>query len=70
MKRDKFAQKIRELREALDLTQDQLAAKCGITSRTIGAVERGRGCNLRTLQALAKGLEVDSFKLLHEDPTP
>lgn len=51
---------IRRFREALDLTQDQLAAAVGTTQPTVNNWERGRrqDVHLPTLVALAKALKV------------
>lgn len=58
MKRDKLAKKIRDAREDKDWTQAKLAAETELSIRTINAIERGRGCNLRTLKAIADALGI------------
>lgn len=57
-----FAKRLREAREAAGLTQQQLADACGISNRTISALERG----------LADGMLADNLfsvaDKLHVDP--
>jgi transcriptional regulator with XRE-family HTH domain len=55
-------QQIRERRDELGLTLDQLSAKAGINRKTIHQIEkakRKRGARKSTLEALAKALEMD-----------
>lgn len=53
---------IRELREALGLTQEQFAAKIGMTTSTINRWENGRGVPsplaLKQLEALRKKAKI------------
>ena len=55
-----FGAMVRERRESLSWTQEQLAEKCGVTARTILRVEAGQMPSKRTRQRL---VEVCSFNL-------
>lgn len=56
---------IRRLRKELDLSQEELADKCGLHRTYVGAVERGeRNVTLSSLEALAGALDVDVPTLL------
>jgi len=62
----KFGERVRQLREALGLSQDALAFKSGIHRTRIGIVERWqRNLTLENIEKLAKALGVpieDLFK--------
>lgn len=63
-----LAANIRRLRTTSGLSQEKLAAECGLHRTYIGAVERGeRNVTLRTLERIATALRVDP-RLLLEDP--
>jgi transcriptional regulator with XRE-family HTH domain len=62
---------IRELREAASLTQEKLAAQCGVTSQTIANIENKRKPampRISTLRKIAAGLGVDVARLLEDAP--
>lgn len=60
--------KIRTLREAMNLNQDQLAEKSGVSSRTIWSCEAGKNnITLAKLQNIAKALGVPMLSLIRED---
>lgn len=42
MKKIRIANKLKLARTALDLTQEELAAKVGVTRQTIGLIEAGK----------------------------
>jgi DNA-binding transcriptional regulator YiaG len=56
-----LARTIRELREALGLTQEQFAARIGMTTSTVNRWENGRGTPsplaLKQIEALRKKLK-------------
>ena len=56
--------KVKEKREELNITQEQLAEKCGVSTRTIQRIEAGTEPKGHTLNALANvlGLEVSDLK--------
>ena len=59
-----FGKRITELRRQSGLTQEQLAEKLGLHSRTIASIEQGtRWARLSTLHKLAKGLGVETSDL-------
>lgn len=59
-----LGRKIRELRTRAGLTQEQLAARSGITWHYTSAIERGtRGATLETLAAIAEALNVSLSEL-------
>ena len=57
-RRDSFGARLRQLREAAGLTQEQLAERAGLSANAIGALERGerRRPYQHTIQALAEAL--------------
>lgn len=56
--------RIRELRKAKALTQEQLAERSEIHYSYIGGVERGdRNISIETLERLAQALEVPAYEL-------
>lgn len=61
----RLARNLHELRRASGLSQEALAARCGLHRTYIGAVERGeRNVTLQTLEKIAAGLGVDPLDLL------
>ena len=56
-----FAVRLRRLREAAALTQEELAARAGLTVKAVGALERGerRRPYPHTVRALAEALQLD-----------
>jgi DNA-binding XRE family transcriptional regulator len=50
--------RIRAARQALDWTQNELAAKAGISARTIHAIEKGRPCRQATTRLILNALGV------------
>lgn len=66
-----FGAEIKRLREALSLTQQDLADKCDVDIRTIQRVERGEhGVGLQILFALALSLETTPSDLLSKIKMP
>ena len=62
------ARRVRELREQLGLSQDELAHKAGLHRTYIGAIERNeRNITLRTLARLAAALQCQPKQLLEAD---
>jgi len=64
--------RVRELRKAMKLTQDQLADLSGVDQGNISKLERGetKGVDFRTLEKLADALGVDAgFLIVHERDT-
>ncbi|MGG0739568.1 helix-turn-helix domain-containing protein [Niallia taxi] len=63
-----FGSKIREIRKAKGLTQEELAERCGLQNTYIGGIERGeRNISLQSVDKLAEGLEVIPFELFKFD---
>lgn len=61
----KLGKRIRKLRRQLDLTQEQLAERVGVSTTHVGLVETGkRRASLKTLQKIAKVLKVKTRDLL------
>ena len=50
--------RIRAARQALGWTQNELAAKAGISARTIHAIEKGRPCRQATKRRILLALAV------------
>ncbi len=64
---EKLGRKIRKLRLALGLSQEELASYSGVHRTYIGSVERGeRNISLQNIVAIAKALSVSSSELLLE----
>lgn len=62
---------VRTLREARDLTQEDLADQAGMTANYVGDAERGeRNISVRALWQLADGLEVPASDLLRVAEKP
>ena len=59
--------KLKEIREKLNLTQDELAEKSGISVRTIQRIESGNEPKGHTLKQLASTLEINQSELLNEE---
>lgn len=62
-----FHQRLREVRAAKEMSQDELADRSGIHSTAIGRLERGgREPRLTTILRLAHGLGVDPGVLVDD----
>ena len=60
-----FGARIKQLRQNLNLTQEQFAQKCGLHKNYIGMIERGeRNPSLINIEVIAKGLELTIAKLM------
>jgi transcriptional regulator with XRE-family HTH domain len=63
--------RIRELRQAKNLSQAKLAVTAGMDPATLNRIEQGKGNpNLKTLQRLAKALDVEVGELLPKAQAP
>ena len=63
--RKKFGEKVRELRRAKGLSQEELAFRAGIHRNYLGGIERGeRNPALDNIAAIAKALGVDLSELV------
>jgi len=63
-----LAEKIRSYRHAKNLSQEELAEKCGLHRTYVGSVERcERNVTLSTLEVLASALDVSVPELLSQD---
>lgn len=56
--------RLQEFREKLNLTQEELSEKSGVSVRTIQRIEAGKEPGGYTLKALAGALEIDQNELL------
>ena len=64
---ERFGQKVRERRQAIGLSQDAFAEKCGLHRTYVGAVERGeRNITLINAERIANALEVQLATLLSD----
>ena len=61
--------KLKEIREKINLTQEELAGKSGISVRTIQRIESGNDPKGQTLKILAKILAIKESELLKEEAT-
>ncbi|MBD8135091.1 helix-turn-helix transcriptional regulator [Bacillus sp. CFBP 13597] len=63
-----FGNKIRAVRKAKGLTQEELSERCGLQNTYIGGIERGeRNISLQSVEKLAEGLSVAPFELFSFD---
>ena len=68
---EQFGARVREFRARADLTQAELADRCGqgVEMQRIGEIERGeQNCTLKTVQRLAKGLGCEPAELFLFSP--
>ncbi len=65
--RDNMMSKLKEVREDLNITQEELAEKSGVSARTIQRIEAGTEPKGYTLKSLAKALGVEEKTLLTEN---
>jgi transcriptional regulator with XRE-family HTH domain len=69
-----FGRRVRSLRKAQGLTQQELADRAGVNYKYLGAVERGEeNPSLKIMSGIAAGLKVelrDLFELEHEEVSP
>ncbi len=57
--RIRFGRRVRDLRRAQSLSQEALAAKCGLDRTYISGIERGkRNVSLQNIEVLAKAFGV------------
>ena len=63
----KFGETVREMRLALDLSQEMLAELTGLHRTYIGSVERGeRNISLQNIVSIAHALQVSPAELLKD----
>jgi transcriptional regulator with XRE-family HTH domain len=63
--RKKFGKKVRQLRRAMGLSQEELAFRAGVHRNYLGGIERGeRNPALDNIAAIARALGVDPSELL------
>lgn len=66
-----WGESLKERREAIGLSRDQLAARSGVTGETIRRIEAGNGTTATTRRkiddALAEGPEEDRFTRLERE---
>lgn len=64
-----FGSKIRERRQSLGISQEQLALRAGMTTPYLGQIERGRGnITVKLLVRLAAVLDVDIGYFFEDRP--
>lgn len=61
--------KLKEIREKINLTQEELSDKSGISVRTIQRIESGNEPKGQTLKILAKTLTIKESELLEKEAT-
>ena len=62
---ERFGQRVRELRRAEGLSQEAVAAKCGLDRTYMGGIERGeRNVALRNIDLIAKTLKMNLSELM------
>lgn len=62
--------KLKNIRERLNLTQEELSEKSGISVRTIQRIESGTEPKGQTLKLLANALGIEEHELLEKEDTP
>ena len=66
-----FGERVRKRRQALRLSQEAAALRCGVHWTQLGKVERGqRSLRLETIVKIADGLEIDAGRLVSKLPVP
>lgn len=61
---EQFGHRIRKLREAQKISQEEMAYKAGVHRTYLGGIERGeRNPSLKNIAAIAKALGVDLSEL-------
>ncbi len=61
----KFGNKVRDRRNGLKLSQEQLAERAGVHRTYIGMIERGeKNITLGNIEKIAKALEISLDKLM------
>lgn len=59
-----FGLRIAELRRQLNISQEELAERCGVHRTYVGAIERGeKSPTLNTIEKFASGLNVNLIEL-------
>ena len=59
-----FGERVRELRLAMNLSQEELAFKAGVHRTYLGSIERGeRNPSLKNIAAIAKALDITLSEL-------
>lgn len=59
-----FGARIAELRKQLNISQEELAERCGVHRTYIGSIERGeKSPTLNTIEKFARGLNVSLLEL-------
>jgi len=62
----RFGERVRELRQAENLSQEAFADRCGLDRTYISGIERGkRNVSLENLKVLAEALKLSLSGLLH-----
>ena len=63
----RFGQRVRELRKARHLSQEEFGALCELDRTYISGIERGvRNVALRNIAAIAKALDISLAELFEE----
>lgn len=69
--RQTFAGNLKRYRELRNMSQGDLAAKCGLNLQTISRLERGAiGTSFETIEKLAKALNIDETDLVFAGTPP
>ena len=62
---EKFGDRVRELRQGLEFSQDKFAAQCEMDRTYMGGIERGeRNLALRNIERIAKALNISISELM------
>ena len=67
--RERLAEKVRNKRRAVDLTQKELAKKAGVSEVTVVSIEKMhyRSLTVSTIQAVCKALDIHATMGLEDD---
>lgn len=64
--KQRFGQRVKELRKRVDMSQEILAEKVGITARALSNIENGiNGCGFDKLEPIAVALKVEVKELFN-----
>lgn len=68
MNKNIVGENLRKIRESLNLTQEELALRTGLTQGFINFLESGkRGYTKKSLEKISKALDVPIYKLFYEE---
>jgi transcriptional regulator with XRE-family HTH domain len=62
--KETFSENVKKRRVELELTQGEMAAKCGMVRQVATRIENNGSVTIETLERVAKALNIEPYKLL------